>query len=102
MTRRRALAAALSLTLLAGCATHGERRVDIQIVKVPTPVACAPDLGSEPAYPDTPEALSAAPDIFERVKLLLEGRIQRQQRLAVLGAALNACASIGRDLPPPR
>jgi hypothetical protein len=54
------------------------------------------DLGPEPIYPDTAEALNAAPDIFERVKLLLEGRIKRQQRLAVLDAAKKACASIGR------
>ncbi|CAN5127916.1 hypothetical protein BH10PSE4_BH10PSE4_04950 [soil metagenome] len=97
----RILTAVLMSGLLAGCsATSREPPIKIQIVKVPVPVACAPDLGPEPSYPDTPEALQAAPNIFERVKLLLAGRIERQQRLAVLGAALKACASLGR-MPEP-
>ena len=96
-----ALACVLAAGLLAGCNTpRGEASVKIQIVKVPVPVACAPDLGPEPTYPDTPEALEAAGNIFERVKLLLAGRIERQQRLAVLNAALKACASLGR-VPEP-
>jgi len=87
--------------LVAGCdTTPREPKIKIQIVKVPVPVACAPDLGPEPSYPDTPEALQAAANIFERVKLLLEGRIERQQRLAVLNAAMKACASMGR-VPEP-
>lgn len=86
---------------LSGCVTAGEHQVDVKLVNVPTPIPCTPDVGSEPAYPDTPEALNAATDIFERVKLLLEGRIKRQQRLAVLNAAVSACASVGR-VPPPK
>jgi hypothetical protein len=55
------------------------------------PVKCMPDLPPEPAYPDTAMAVTAAPDIFERVKLLLAGRVLRTQREQELTKALDAC-----------
>jgi hypothetical protein len=79
---------------LAGCAhdpTTLEPVVKTETVKVPVPVHCKPDIGPEPVYPDTPEALKAAPNLYERVKLLLAGRVQRTQRLIELRAALTAC-----------
>lgn len=64
--------------------------VQIVEVKVPVPVRCVPDLGPEPAYADTNEALAAA-DIFEAVKLLLAGREQRIARDRVKSAGLDGC-----------
>lgn len=72
---------------LAGCATQGlPKEVD-----VPVAVHCKPNLGPDPNYPDTPAALRAAPDLFTRVKLLVEGRLMRIQREQELKAALQAC-----------
>ncbi|PZQ62619.1 MAG: hypothetical protein DI570_09960 [Phenylobacterium zucineum] len=76
---------------LAGCQTPGEPRIVSKEVKVPVPVACASDPPPEPAYSDTPEALRAAADVFEQVKLLLAGRAQRDARLAELKASIAGC-----------
>ena len=83
-----ALGAALCLT---ACATTSEPRIEVREVKVPVSVPCAADPGPDPAYSDTAEALRAARDTFERVKLLLAGRAQRDARLAELKAANAAC-----------
>lgn len=95
-------AGTLALILaLAGCATGGQPRPEpiIQTVEVRVPVddpACAREavarLGEAPAYPDTPEALAAAPNLFERIKLLLAARELRGAREAALTDALAACA----------
>ena len=61
-------------------------------VRVPVPVPCRPDVGPEPVYADSPEALAAAPDVFEAMKLRIAGRDQRRGREAVLSAALAGCA----------
>jgi len=89
----RLLACALLALLLIGCATPPTPpvRVVTQEVKVAVPVPCAPRLGPEPDYPDTEAALLAAPNIFERVKLLVAGRLLRIQRDAEKTAALNEC-----------
>lgn len=71
---------------LSGCgATSG------LVVKVPVPVPCAIDPGPDPKYVDEDEALRNAPDLFERVKLLLAGRQQRQDRERELKAANSGC-----------
>ena len=94
----------LSALLLASCGTTAttapESVVRIVEVKVPVAIACDPDIGPEPAYVDTPEAVAAAPDIFARTVLLVAGRIQRIARDEVKTAALDEC----RRLPvvPPR
>lgn len=62
-----------------------------QEVRVPVAVACDPDIGPEPAYVDTPEAIAAAPDIFARTVLLVAGRVQRIARDEVKTAALDEC-----------
>lgn len=88
------------MILLAGCTTTQhipEPIIKIQEVKVPVDdPACAREavarLGDAPAYPDTPEALRAAPNLFERVKLLLAGRELRIAREAAVADALKACA----------
>ena len=94
----------LSALLMAGCAPTPrpapEPVVQIVEVKVPVAVACSPDIGPDPAYVDTPEAIAMAPDIFARAVLLLAGRAQRIARDEVKTAALDEC----RRLPavPPR
>lgn len=64
-------------------------------VEVPVPTSCALKVGPKPDYPDGDEALRAAPDLFERVKLLLAGRGMRQSREAELEAALAPCGAVG-------
>lgn len=90
---KRALALAAVVLALGGCATTQapEPRLAVQKVEVPIAVACAADPGPEPAYADSPEALRQAGDIFERVKLLLAGRAQRDARLAELKGAVAGC-----------
>jgi hypothetical protein len=88
----RLLPIALALAL-AGCATTGAgvAKVVTREVPVPVPVKCRPNLGPAPAYPDTDQALRAAPDLFGRVQLLAVGRLQRIAHEAELLAALGAC-----------
>lgn len=82
---------ACALFLGACASTPPEPVVKTQRVDVPVVVSCKPDIGSEPAYPDTPQTITTAPDIFVRVQLLLAGRLARIQREAELTAALAAC-----------
>jgi hypothetical protein len=65
--------------------------------KVPVATPCKPDLGPEPVYPDTRQALTSAPDLFERVKLLLAGRELRIAWTAAQAKALKACGQTGGD-----
>ena len=81
----------LGCVSLAGCATRSEPRVEIREVKVPVAVKCAVSAGPDPAYPDTDEALRAAPNVLERVRLLAAGRLLRIAREAELKAASAGC-----------
>ena len=82
---------------LAGCATTQapppEPVIRTVEVKVPTPVPCKAieELGAEPVYADTDAALAAAPGLFDRTKLLLQGRAQRAARLGQYLAAKMSC-----------
>lgn len=100
--KRLTLVAAL---LLASCASKPAPRPEpvVQIVEVAVPVAlaCEPDIGPEPAYIDTDTALTAAADLFERVKLLLAGRDQRIARDGVKNAALEGCRRPPQATPRP-
>jgi len=62
-------------------------------VKVPVTVPCPAleSLGQPPAYPDTRQAIEAAPNLLERVKLVMAGRELRAARERALNAALEAC-----------
>ncbi len=88
----------LSALLLASCTPTQrpapEPVVQIVEVKVPVAVSCEPDIGPDPAYVDTAEAIAAAPDIFARTVLLLAGRIQRIARDEVKTAALAGCRAL--------
>nr|WP_314122871.1 hypothetical protein [uncultured Brevundimonas sp.] len=85
----------LSALLLASCGTTAKTAPEPIVrtveVKVPVAIACDPDIGPDPAYVDTAEAIAAAPDIFARTVLLLAGRIQRIARDEVKTAALAEC-----------
>ena len=83
--------ALLALLALTACAS-APPRVEVRTVTVQVPVAvpCVVDVPA-PVYSDTDEALLAAPDLFERVKLLLAGRIERAAHDNVETAARAAC-----------
>ena len=88
------IVAAVIFIMLAGCASAGQvAEPVVQTVKVEVPVAvkCSADPGPASPFADTPDAIKAAADIFERVKLLLAGRDQRDARLAVVTAANQGC-----------
>lgn len=92
----RIILAAMMLLALFGCAARPAPPdpvvpVQLQPVKEAVPVRCAPNIGPEPDYPDTDAALKAAPNLFERVKLLLAGRLLRIQRDQEKTAALDGC-----------
>lgn len=93
LASRRALAFTVGAAtfLLTACATTSEPQIVVKEVRVPVPVACAASPGPDPAFSDTPEALRAAADVFQQVKLLLAGRAQRDGRIAELKGAVAGC-----------
>jgi len=85
-----------ALFALAACATTPPTpQIVTKTVQVAVPIACKPDVGPAPVYPDTDAALKAAPDVFQRVRLLVAGRLERIAREAQLSAALGACEGGG-------
>ena len=88
--------ACLALLAMTACAsTPPAPRIVTKTVQVAVPVACKPALGAAPAYPDTDAALKTATDVYQRVKLLVAGRLERIAREAELNAALGACEGGG-------
>lgn len=78
--------------LLAACSPKPEPVVRTVTVKVPVAVECVPaTLGDAPAYPDSDEALRAAPDAAERYRILFLGRLLRDARLAELEPVIVSC-----------
>lgn len=90
--------AILAAVALAACGNHPAAEPQFNTVTVykNTPVPCDPKLPPAPTYPDTPEAILAAPNIAEVAKLVKAGSLMRQARLAQVEAAVKACAT----LPP--
>lgn len=87
---------AAAALLVAGCASRPAPEPIIRTIEVPVPVP-QPCPGRETAgprkvYPDTPEAIQSAPNIFERVKLLLLAREQRIARENVLEDIVDVCS----------
>lgn len=80
----------IPLLALAACAHSPTPQIRTVEVRVPVAVPCPVDL-PEPNYSDTDAALLAAPDIFERVKLLLAGREERAAQDRMERAARTAC-----------
>lgn len=97
-----ALAAVALILIFTGCGQAARPEPELQIVevKVPVPAPCDPKVGPDPAYVDADQALRAAPDLFERVKLLLAGRLQRIAREGELKAGLGVCAGAPAPAPP--
>lgn len=89
---RLVIALTVGCVSLAACATPSEPRIVTKEVRVPIPVACAAKPPPEQPFSDTPEALRAAGDLFEKVKLLLTGRAQRDARLYELRASVAGCS----------
>jgi len=99
MKRRLLFTAALWPLLTAGmCATTPEPTIRTVEVKVPVPVPCKVDVGPEPAYPDTDEALrrrdgeTPTAHVVRTTPLLVAGRMLRIARDIEKSAALEACA----------
>jgi len=82
-----------AVVLLTACASSREAAVRTVEVRVPVAVACDPKVGAPPAYPDSDQALKAAPGLFERVRLLLAGRELRKAREAELEAGIRGCSA---------
>ena len=84
----------LCALLLASCATNDAPEPVIRTVTVQVPVAvsCVPEsLPGPPAYPDTPEAIRAAPDAAARTALIFAGRELRIQRSAEVEPVIAGC-----------
>lgn len=99
MTRSARLIMLSAVTLLgvAGCATAPPPQPVVKTITVDVPVAvpCQPQLGPEPAYPDTAAAVEATPSgqIEQLVQLLLAGRDLRQAWIAEQAAAIKGCST---------
>lgn len=88
----------LPLLLLTACATT-EPRIEVREVKVPVALPCVSDRVSDPpVYPDTDEALKAAPDAAARFSLLAAGRVLRNQRLRELEPVIKVCRIPSRQV----
>lgn len=87
-------AAVLACLILTACATRPPPEPIVRTIEVAVPVAtpCRVSVGPAPSYADADDALRAAGDIFEAMKLRIAGREQRQAREAILEAALEGCA----------
>ncbi len=79
--------------VLAGCATRRpEPEIQTRTVEVPVIVRCIPpDLGAEPVYPDTDDALRNAADAAERYARIAAGRLLRMARQRETEAVIAAC-----------
>jgi hypothetical protein len=76
---------------LASCGHMREPRIVTRDVVIEKPVPCKVKAPAAPSYPDTDAAIAAAPDVFERGKLFIAGRLMRIAHEAQLRAALRAC-----------
>lgn len=101
MTARRTVVAAfcaiLAATGLAGCATTPHeppepvvRTVEVKVAQ-PVPCPALAELGPEPDYPDTDEAIRNAAGVGDLAKLYAQGRLMRAQRLSEYAAAKVGC-----------
>lgn len=85
---------------LAACATKPIERpqpivVTKEVVVPGPPVACVPkNVGAAPSYPDTDQALRAAPDAAARYQLLGAGRPLREARLREIEPVIASCRRV--------
>jgi len=86
--------------MLFGCAGAPQTVVRTVEVSVPLPVPCVVATGPEPFYSDTPETVKAAPNLAERVRLLLLGRNERISYILKLQAASAGCLRPSAEAAP--
>lgn len=85
------------LFLVAACSTAQreapEPVIQIQRVEVPVPVPCnaRQAVGPRQTFPDSDANIRSAPNLAERIKLLLIGRERRETRIDNLEDAVDAC-----------
>lgn len=81
------------LLILAACASpEPERIVVTQEVKVPVPVTCVPrGFPPPPDYADTNAAIAATAGVDDLLLVLIEGRLQRVNRLARVETVVEGC-----------
>ena len=94
------VAVLIALSLAACAKPEPVIRYQTVEVRVPVSVPCDPDIGPEPSYVMTPEAVAAAPNIYVLTVMLLSERIQRIARDEVKTAALDGCRAVPPELPP--
>lgn len=98
MTRIAALTLVVSSFALAGCMTaeRAEPEIRIQRVVVEKPVPCGAldELGAEPVYPDTDDAINSAEGIGPLAQLYRIGRAMRQARLTEYMIARDVCQAL--------
>ena len=89
----RAAIAGMALFILSGCDTIQGPPPPPITVNIPVPVSCIKDPAAlkAPDFPDTDEKLKAAPSTFERIKLLVAGRLLRIAHNIKSEAALAGC-----------
>lgn len=93
----RVLLVAALCGLLAACATHpAADRVMLRRQFVPVAEPCSADPGPPPAFADTPAAIAAARNIYERARLYAAARQQRLDWEARLVRANAGCRPPGR------
>ena len=81
-------------SFLSGGGTTQTPRPEIRTVtvNVPVPQPCVPaELSPAPTYPDTDDALRAAPDAAERYRLVAAGRLLRITRNEILETVVKGC-----------
>lgn len=87
-----AVVAALSLTACATAKPVPEPRIVTVEVAVPVASPCVPaGLAGPPEYPDTDDALRAAPGPAERYLLVVAGRALMRARLNELEPVVAGC-----------
>lgn len=90
------------LAALAACdpSQRPAARPEPVAVAMPVAAACVPrDAPIAPAFPDTPKALLAAPDMAARDQLLEEGYPLRLKWESLAQRLLAACAATGQAGP---
>lgn len=80
----------VALVLLAACGSAPKPPPEIREVLVPIAQPCDASV-RRPALPDTPDAVRAQPNAFEKTRLLLAGRTLRDAYIASLEAGFIAC-----------
>lgn len=94
---RRTLAAAFALAVLTGCASTPDPEPIIRTVtvNVPVPVSCVPaNANTEPTFRVSKEAVVAAPDAAERLRLVGAGFLERDAWIGEAVAVLRGCRDI--------